>query len=453
MKFNPIIFVLCVILGLVAVADEVAPVPMHSFRPPYSTGRAGIRWWNYGGDVTIFQNYIRLTQEQQSQIGYIWNKNPLTIKDWKATVSFKIDGKSRLGGDGIAFWYVAKPGTEGKAFGSLEQFKGLGVFIDTFDNDNKRDNPYISVIVNDGSLTFDPMTDGKDIQVGGCRASARKTNDPVLLHVQYIGSTKELKVSYDLGGSGGYHECYTGIVDLPTGYYLGLSAATGGVFDNQDINYFELRRLDGDGTQPPINNRAEGFATPQEQKAAKEMENLKQELEALRKMDSAPKNEEAAKKVEIPAADVPGRISQLEGQLKQMEEKLAAITKVANGIDAISTTIEQLKKRLDENDKAVPSVDIYKLRGELTKQQQELSRITTNAQESILKTVKDRLEAFESNVIGIQKRVDDVILDAKKNGGSSMNIIMIIVMVAESCLLLFMFMKGRNNTNKYDKMW
>lgn len=55
-----------------------------------------------------------------------------------------------------AFWYVAKPGDyDGTVFGSSDQWVGLGIFFDSFDNDNKHNNPYIMAMVNDGTKVFD----------------------------------------------------------------------------------------------------------------------------------------------------------------------------------------------------------------------------------------------------------------------------------------------------------
>jgi len=456
MKFSVVVIASCVIFGLVSDAIDTSgltPVPMHSFRPPYSTGRAGIRGWNYGGDVTIFQDYIRLTQDQQSQIGYIWNKNALSIKDWEATLSVKIDGKGRLGGDGIAFWYVAQPNAEGKAFGAPDQWKGLGVFIDTFDNDNKRDNPSISVIVNDGTRIYNPQFDGKDMEIGGCRAGFRKTSKPAILRVTYIGSQKKLVVAYDISGANQWHECFSGTVDLPAGYYLGISAATGGVSDAQDVNYFELRRLDIDDANTQQQGQgvySEKWLNDQE-KNEKDMDNLKQELDSLRKMDSTANANENAKKPSVPADDIPGRLGLLDEQLKDMETKLAAVTKVASGIDAVSNSIEQLKMRIDSS-QPTPTYDVSQLKNELNKQKQELDRIASKAKEEISYALSDRLASMEQTLKNLQTRADEVSLATKKTG-SIMNTVMIVVMVAESCILLFVFMKGRNNSNKYDKMW
>jgi len=467
MKTNFVVLTLCIVFGVVLAeinVDDIAPVPMHSFRPPFSTGRVGIRWWNYGGSVTVFQNYIRLTQDIQSQVGYIWNKNPVTFSDWEATVSLKIDGKGRLGGDGIAFWYSEPANVKGGAFGSFEQWKGLGVFIDTFDNDNKHDNPYISVIVNDGTKVYDPNTDGKDIQVGGCRAALRKTSGTALLRVTYRGSTKRIQVSYDASGNGHFHECYSGFADLPTGYYLGLSAATGGVSDNHDVYYFELRRLDGGdpnvkpspSTNGNNNNNNNNVKTPeqkeQEEKTEKELHALKQELEELRKVNAA--SQEANKKPNtVPPTDVKGRVAALEEQIKQMESKLNAINKVAGGIEAIASTIEQLKQRVDKNGNP-SSFDSNQFKYELSKQQQEVSRIASKAHETIASTVESRMASLEKKIRDLRSDMEDVFDVQTKNGsGSGMKIVMIVIMVAESCLILYMFLKGRRVNNKYDKMW
>lgn len=54
-----------------------------------------------------------------------------------------------------ALWFTDKPGVEGPVFGSSDQWNGLGVFFDSFDNDNKRNNPYIMAMVNDGTKIYD----------------------------------------------------------------------------------------------------------------------------------------------------------------------------------------------------------------------------------------------------------------------------------------------------------
>lgn len=52
-------------------------------------------------------------------------------------------------------WFTDKPGVEGPVFGSTDKWNGLGVFFDSFDNDNKRNNPYVMAMVNDGTKVYD----------------------------------------------------------------------------------------------------------------------------------------------------------------------------------------------------------------------------------------------------------------------------------------------------------
>lgn len=55
-----------------------------------------------------------------------------------------------------AFWYTQNKGSyDGDVFGSSDQWVGLGIFFDSFDNDNKHNNPYIMAVLNDGTKKFD----------------------------------------------------------------------------------------------------------------------------------------------------------------------------------------------------------------------------------------------------------------------------------------------------------
>lgn len=50
-------------------------------------------------------------------------------------MGFKIGSNSNMGADGMAFWYVNQPKKEGPVFGHKDNWVGLGVIFDTFDND------------------------------------------------------------------------------------------------------------------------------------------------------------------------------------------------------------------------------------------------------------------------------------------------------------------------------
>ena len=92
---------------------------------------------------------------------------PLGSPEWDIELDFRVSG-AKAGADGFALWLTSTPLTEGPMFGSQPTFEGLCIFFDTFDNDWKRDNPYVGVIVNDGTKELDFSLDGKDNSVGGC---------------------------------------------------------------------------------------------------------------------------------------------------------------------------------------------------------------------------------------------------------------------------------------------
>lgn len=51
-------------------------------------------------------------------------------------VTFRFGGGSRIGGEGMALWLVEKPET-GPVLGGADYWKGLAIFIDTYDNDGQ----------------------------------------------------------------------------------------------------------------------------------------------------------------------------------------------------------------------------------------------------------------------------------------------------------------------------
>lgn len=55
--------------------------------------------------------------------------------DWEIEVALRVSGRGRIGADGMAIWFTEEKGTDGPVFGSNDHWKGLGVFLDSFDND------------------------------------------------------------------------------------------------------------------------------------------------------------------------------------------------------------------------------------------------------------------------------------------------------------------------------
>uniref|UniRef100_A0A0K0FWU8 L-type lectin-like domain-containing protein n=1 Tax=Strongyloides venezuelensis TaxID=75913 RepID=A0A0K0FWU8_STRVS len=213
----------------------------HSLTKPYQSASMDIPYWDILGSTVVSNSEIRLTSDEKSKKGGIFNKQPTHSRDWEAHITFKVSGSTgSLFGDGMAFWYVKEPQL-GDVFGFKDYFHGLGIFLDTYSNHNgahSHKHPYISAMVNNGQLHYDHDRDGTHTQLGGeetgCSAFFRNKEFDTHLLVRYVGDV--LSVYTDVEGEGTWQKCFSvNGVHLPTGYYFGVSAATGDLSDNHDI--------------------------------------------------------------------------------------------------------------------------------------------------------------------------------------------------------------------------
>lgn len=146
----------------------------------------------------------------------------------------------------MAFWYARDPLKNGEVFGNEELFSGLGIFLDTYANQNGphgHQHPYISAMINNGSLKYDHDRDGTHTELAGCEAKLRGSDFDTYLMVRYKDDV--LTVETDIEGRGEWKECFSVAgVRLPTGYFLGVSAATGDLSDNHDVISIKTYELD-----------------------------------------------------------------------------------------------------------------------------------------------------------------------------------------------------------------
>lgn len=218
----------------------------HSLLKPYQGSGMTIPYWDFIGSTFVTNSYIRLTPDLQSKSGAIWNHLPCTSPHWEVHVSFKVHGKGKdLFGDGFAIWYAKDRLQTGPVFGSRDNFLGLAIILDTYSNHNGPHNhqhPYISAMVNNGSLSYDHDRDGTHTQLAGCEAKFRNVDHETLIGIRY--EYDSLTVFTDFDNKNSFIECFKVIgVKLPTGYYFGISASTGDLSDNHDllaIKFYEL---------------------------------------------------------------------------------------------------------------------------------------------------------------------------------------------------------------------
>ncbi|KAF9408102.1 hypothetical protein BGZ94_002447 [Podila epigama] len=210
-----------------------------SLKKPFMYSGAIPFWENYGNSF-VAQDFIRLSPSVPNLKGSVWRSSPNEYKEWEVELSFKAFGQSTIGGRGLAFWYAQDRAVEGPIFGSKDQWKGLGIFMDTSDPVNQRSNSVIYGILNDGTKPFpsNPVANGNSF--GGCLRDYKNSPNPVVLRVSYIGQT--LRVSVDTVNKGKKMiTCFEQKdISLPAGYHFGISAEASSNSSPDDHDLYSL---------------------------------------------------------------------------------------------------------------------------------------------------------------------------------------------------------------------
>lgn len=271
----------------------------YSFKPPYLAQKDGsVPFWSYSGNAIANEEMVRITPSLRSQKGQIWTVQQTDFDWWEVELIFRVTGRGRIGADGLAFWYTESKGLEGPVFGSNDNWNGLGIFFDSFDNDNKHNNPFIMAMTNDGARTYEHQLDGSSQQLAGCLRDFRNKPFPVRAKIEYYQNT--LTVMFHNGMSNNeqdYEMCFrVDNVVLPKHGYFGVSAATGGLADDHDALKFLTYSLHG----PDSGVTDESRITEEERvKLSKEFDDYQEKLEK-QKEDYRQQNPEAAKQMENP---------------------------------------------------------------------------------------------------------------------------------------------------------
>ncbi|PAA64536.1 hypothetical protein BOX15_Mlig011218g1 [Macrostomum lignano] len=251
---------LTVFIGLLAISSALAEfledgeaasmegAKSFFLKKEYSLSKPYHGSWDFGGTTLITSEYVRMTSDTASQSGSVWCTTPVTMRNWEAHLHFRVHGSaSNLFGDGFAFWYVDPSNRfAGPVFGNQDQFRGLGVFFDTYSNHNgphSHDHPYISAMVSNGSHSYDHDRDGTHSQLAGCTAKFRNRDHDTLAAISYVDNV--LTVSTDIDNKGMWQRCLRVTnVRLPTHFIFGASAMTGDLSDNHDLLSIKIYEVD-----------------------------------------------------------------------------------------------------------------------------------------------------------------------------------------------------------------
>uniref|UniRef100_A0A8C1N2U4 Lectin, mannose-binding 2-like b n=1 Tax=Cyprinus carpio TaxID=7962 RepID=A0A8C1N2U4_CYPCA len=214
----------------------------YSLSKPYQGKHGPGACWTFLGALN--GNVFEIKSVCVCECVCVW---PCYIRHWELQVQFKIqgEGKKNLNGDGLAIWLTKERLQNGQVFGNTNFFTGLGVFVDTYPNDDKqheRTFPFISAMVGNGSVAYDHDHDGRFTDLGGCTAHVRNVENDAFLLIRYMKN--RLTVMTDIEGKQEWKDCLDiPGVRLPQGYYFGVSSATGDLSDNHDLISFKLYEL------------------------------------------------------------------------------------------------------------------------------------------------------------------------------------------------------------------
>nr|XP_034322732.1 protein ERGIC-53 [Crassostrea gigas] len=252
----------------------------YSFKGPHLVqSNKSIPFWDYGGDAIAGDDNIRLAPSIRSKRGWVWTNQKTNFNQWSIECVFKVTGRGRVGADGLAIWFTEDKGQEGPVFGNQDMWRGLGVFMDSFDNDGQHNNPYIMAMVNDGTQQYDHQSDGSQQQLGGCLRDFRNKPYPVRVKVEYYSKILTVFVNNGLtNNKDDFELCLRQEnVNLPESAYFGVTAATGGLADDHDVLAFLTHSLHNKEDQP-----ANQVPEQDRQKYEKEFDEYYKELETAR---------------------------------------------------------------------------------------------------------------------------------------------------------------------------
>ena len=132
------------------------------------------------------------------------------MRNWELQVQFKVTGSTKdLHGDGFVIWYARDRMQGGPVFGSKDYFSGLAIVADTYSNHNgphnvkflslnsllfllifflggfQHNHPYLSAMINNGSVHYDHDRDGTHTMIGGCEVKFRNFAHDTYLNIRY----------------------------------------------------------------------------------------------------------------------------------------------------------------------------------------------------------------------------------------------------------------------------
>eukprot|EP00188_Purpureofilum_apyrenoidigerum_P001403 Plantae.Rhodophyta-Purpureofilum_apyrenoidigerum.ctg1769.p1 GENE.Plantae.Rhodophyta-Purpureofilum_apyrenoidigerum.ctg1769~~Plantae.Rhodophyta-Purpureofilum_apyrenoidigerum.ctg1769.p1 ORF type:complete len:537 (+),score=95.41 Plantae.Rhodophyta-Purpureofilum_apyrenoidigerum.ctg1769:353-1963(+) len=226
---------------------------IYSFDSPYIQDTTDpLRFWRFTGKATLGSNersgrdIVKLTGDEKSQRGLIYNRIPFMSDQFEAYFDIAINKASKdPGADGLTFFALSSQPEEGPVYGLTDRFKGIVLAIDTYSNSRRQRVPYLYPILGRGQLAYNPAHDGLDIQLTqGCYLNPKYDSRVTLRY-----SDKSLFVSVGDKHHKNLRACFlVRDVEFPFDnlkeMYFGFSAETGHYHEEHIIKRFQVKAID-----------------------------------------------------------------------------------------------------------------------------------------------------------------------------------------------------------------
>nr|XP_060617329.1 protein ERGIC-53 [Anolis sagrei ordinatus] len=252
----------------------------YSFKGPHlAQGDGAVPFWVHTGNAIPSADQIRITPSLKSQRGSVWTKSKSIFEYWEIEVTFRVTGRGRVGADGLAVWFTEEQGLEGPVFGAADNWNGVGIFFDSFDNDAKKNNPAVIVVGNNGKLHYDHQNDGSTQALASCQRDFRNKPYPVRAKITYYQKTLTVLINNGFTPDKEDYEFCAKVESmvLPPQGYFGISAATGGLADDHDVLSFLTFQLTEPGKEAPPPDAE--IPDKDKEKYQEEFEHFQQELD------------------------------------------------------------------------------------------------------------------------------------------------------------------------------
>ncbi|XP_042309852.1 protein ERGIC-53 isoform X2 [Sceloporus undulatus] len=252
----------------------------YSFKGPHLVlGDGLVPFWLHTGNAIPSADQIRITPSLKSQRGSVWTKSKSIFEYWEIEVTFRVTGRGRVGADGLAIWFTEGQGLDGPVFGAADNWNGVGIFFDSFDNDAKKNNPAVIIVGNNGKLHYDHQNDGSTQALASCQRDFRNKPYPVRAKITYYQKILTVFINNGFTPDKEDYEYCAKVENmvLPSQGYFGISAATGGLADDHDVLSFLTFQLTEPGKEvPPADTE---IPEKDKEKYQEQFEHFQQELD------------------------------------------------------------------------------------------------------------------------------------------------------------------------------